>query len=141
MLELEITEGVLVNDMERTKYVLDFLHAQGFSLTIDDFGTGYSALSYLIKLPFDDIKIDISFVKQMGTNSDADVRIIVMLAQNLRLRSVAESVETRHIVRPCRYLVMMSFRLFIRQTLSRRTIRKVIKKRRFDNRSRKWKCS
>jgi len=95
-LELEVTEGVLIDDMDRAKSLLEFLHDEGITLAIDDFGTGYSALSYLIKLPFDNIKIDISFVRQMGMNRDADavVRAIVLLAQSLRLKSIAEGVET-----------------------------------------------
>ena len=71
-------------------------HDEGITLAMDDFGTGYSALSYLVKLPFDHIKIDISFVRQMGISEDADavVRSIVMLAQSLRMNSIAEGVET-----------------------------------------------
>jgi len=95
-LELEVTEGVLIDDLDRAKSILESLHDEGITLAIDDFGTGYSALSYLIKLPFDHIKIDISFVRQMGMNRDADavVRAIVLLAQSLRLKSIAEGVET-----------------------------------------------
>lgn len=95
-LELEITENILMDDIERAKRILDRLHDEGITLAIDDFGTGYSALSYLIKLPIDHIKIDISFVRQMGISHDADavIRAIVLLAQSLRLKSIAEGVET-----------------------------------------------
>ncbi len=106
LLEIEVTESVLVDDIDRAKFVLDLLHNEGITLAIDDFGTGYSALSYLVKLPFDHIKIDISFVSQMGSNPDAAsvVRAIIMLARSLRLKSVAEGVETEEHARALRVL-------------------------------------
>jgi diguanylate cyclase (GGDEF)-like protein len=97
LLELEITEGLLLDETERVMRDLHALKALGASIVMDDFGTGYSSLSYLWKFPFDKIKIDRSFVSAL---SDADpsvgniVRTIVALGQQLRLKVTAEGVET-----------------------------------------------
>jgi EAL domain-containing protein (putative c-di-GMP-specific phosphodiesterase class I) len=96
LLELEITESVVLSDPVRTKRVLEKLSAMGVTLSIDDFGTGYSSLSYLSQLPVNEIKIDRSFVMNMA-ESDNDaviVRSTIDLARNLGLQVVAEGVET-----------------------------------------------
>lgn len=95
-LELELTESVM---MENHDVTLDFM-AQcrnfGINFSIDDFGTGYSSLSYLTKLPLDKIKIDRAFVKDIAKDSDANtiVSAIISMAKSLRLKIVAEGVET-----------------------------------------------
>jgi diguanylate cyclase (GGDEF)-like protein/PAS domain S-box-containing protein len=96
-LELEITEGVLLNDHRRTLDILGKLRAMGVSISMDDFGTGYSSLSYLRKFPFDKLKIDQAFVSQIphDTDSIAIVRAIVTMSKVLGLRTVAEGVETQ----------------------------------------------
>jgi diguanylate cyclase (GGDEF)-like protein/PAS domain S-box-containing protein len=95
-LELEITEGVLVEDFERGVSILRRLKALGVRIAMDDFGTGYSSLSYLQAFPFDKIKIDRSFISNVNTNaqSAAIVRSVVGLAQGLNLPVLAEGVET-----------------------------------------------
>ncbi len=94
LLELEITESMIVGDPERARAVLEQLNALGITLAIDDFGTGYSSLAYLRQLPVDEIKIDKSFVLQMRSEDDETiVRSIIDLAHNLHLRAVAEGVE------------------------------------------------
>jgi diguanylate cyclase (GGDEF)-like protein/PAS domain S-box-containing protein len=95
-LHLEITETVLLEDVERVGRTLDELKAIGVKLAMDDFGTGYSSLTYLARLPIDIVKVDRSFVSQLGTPSrDASiVSLVVGLAQTLHLEVVAEGVET-----------------------------------------------
>ncbi len=95
-LELEITEGCLLEDVEATVRTLQEFKRLGVRIAIDDFGTGYSALSYLKRLPIDTLKIDQSFVRSLATDP-ADVTItktIVRLSQGLRLTTIAEGVET-----------------------------------------------
>jgi diguanylate cyclase (GGDEF)-like protein/PAS domain S-box-containing protein len=95
-LVLEITEGALVDDVDGAVATLNELRRLGVRLAIDDFGTGYSSLNYLRQLPVDIIKIDRSFVIELG-RSDAQralLRSIVGLARTLRLESVAEGIET-----------------------------------------------
>ena len=96
-LNLEITETIAMGDADRSAVVLTELKALGVRLDIDDFGTGYSSLSRLQRFPVDTLKIDRSFVSRMNTDVEtgAIVRIIVMLAHGLRLRVVAEGVETQ----------------------------------------------
>jgi EAL domain-containing protein (putative c-di-GMP-specific phosphodiesterase class I) len=95
-LELEITEGVLIADTDRTLATLNTLKAAGVRISLDDFGTGYSSLSYLQRFPFDKIKIDRSFVWEMEHNADsmAIVRAVIALGHSLRITVTAEGVET-----------------------------------------------
>ncbi|MBV9868758.1 MAG: EAL domain-containing protein [Abitibacteriaceae bacterium] len=94
-LKLEITESAIIDNPQSAASVLQQLQALGVQLSIDDFGTGYSSLSYLHRLPFNTLKIDRSFVREMS-NSDAGeiVRTIIALAHNLNLDVVAEGIET-----------------------------------------------
>jgi diguanylate cyclase (GGDEF)-like protein/PAS domain S-box-containing protein len=96
-LELEITEGVLVEDFDRGLSILRRLKALGVRIAMDDFGTGYSSLSYMQAFPFDKIKIDQSFISKVKSNpqSAAIVRAVIGLAHGLNLPVLAEGVETR----------------------------------------------
>ncbi len=95
-LELEVTESVLLERDGRTREQLFALKDLGITLAIDDFGTGYSSLSYLRRFPIDVLKIDRSFVSDLGVDADADalVRAIAGMAKALKLSVVAEGVET-----------------------------------------------
>ncbi|MBF8739838.1 putative bifunctional diguanylate cyclase/phosphodiesterase [Pseudomonas guariconensis] len=96
LLELELTEGLLLEATEDTHRQLDELKALGLMLAMDDFGTGYSSLSYLKKFPIDIIKIDRSFINEIPDNQD-DMEItsaVVAMAHNLKLKVVAEGIET-----------------------------------------------
>jgi diguanylate cyclase (GGDEF)-like protein/PAS domain S-box-containing protein len=95
-LELELTEGSLLRDVERTKQVLQDLKKLGVGVAIDDFGVGFSSLSYLKNFAVDTLKIDRSFISNLlaGSRDEAIVRAIISLAQSLELRVVAEGVET-----------------------------------------------
>jgi diguanylate cyclase (GGDEF)-like protein/PAS domain S-box-containing protein len=95
-LELEITEGVLIEDFERGLALLRRLKALGVRISMDDFGSGYSSLSYLQAFPFDKIKIDRAFVINLGRNpqSAAIVRAVIGLCHGLDMSIVAEGVET-----------------------------------------------
>ena len=96
-LELELTESVLMKRAESSASVLKTLRNGGVQVAIDDFGTGYSSLSYLRKFPIDALKIDQSFVRQIGTAPDdaTIVTAIISMSRSLKLRVVAEGVETR----------------------------------------------
>ncbi len=96
MLELEITEGVAMQDVEHTATALKQLKDIGVRLSIDDFGTGFSSLSYLQRFPIDKLKIDQSFVRNLTRNdSDAAItRAIIGLGHSLKLEVVAEGIET-----------------------------------------------
>jgi diguanylate cyclase (GGDEF)-like protein len=96
-IEIEITEGVLLNDDHATQIVLRDLRHIGFTIALDDFGTGYSSLGYLSRYPVDKIKIDRSFVANLGVDPEAEavIRAIVKLSKALNLNIVAEGVETR----------------------------------------------
>jgi diguanylate cyclase (GGDEF)-like protein/PAS domain S-box-containing protein len=95
-LELEITEGVLIEDMPRAKRTMQSLKALGILIALDDFGTGYSSLSYLEAFPLDRIKIDRSFVASLGQSdrSLAIVRAVIGLAHGLGVPVLAEGIET-----------------------------------------------
>ncbi|MDP9085416.1 MAG: EAL domain-containing protein, partial [Pseudomonadota bacterium] len=96
-LELEITEGVLIEDFDRGLALLRRLKALGVRISMDDFGSGYSSLSYLQAFPFDKIKIDRGFVMNLGRNpqSAAIVRAVIDLGHGLGMSIVAEGVETQ----------------------------------------------
>lgn len=95
-LELEITEGVLLSDEVNTLATLKELKAAGIRISMDDFGTGYSSLTYLRKFPFDKIKIDQSFVRQLPDDpeSAAIVRAIITMSACLGIATTVEGVET-----------------------------------------------
>lgn len=95
-LELEITEGVLIEDFDRGLALLRRLKALGVRISMDDFGSGYSSLSYLQAFPFDKIKIDRAFIMNLGRNpqSAAIVRAVIDLGHGLEMSIIAEGVET-----------------------------------------------
>ena len=95
-LELEITEGVLLDDLNGAVNTLRRLKALGVQIAMDDFGTGYSSLSYLQSFPFDRIKIDASFIRQLSTSAPAKaiIRAIVALGDAVGVPITAEGVET-----------------------------------------------
>ena len=95
-LELEITETLLLEKSAQVLATLHALRALGVRISMDDFGTGYSSLSYLRSFPFDKIKIDRSFVHDIGANADSQaiVRAIVSLGDSLGIKITAEGVET-----------------------------------------------
>ncbi|MEP6848851.1 MAG: bifunctional diguanylate cyclase/phosphodiesterase [Acidobacteriota bacterium] len=95
-LKLEFTESVAMENAEHTINILHQLKKIGVQLSIDDFGTGYSSLSYLHRLPFDTLKIDRSFVNAVGENGENSevLQTIISLAKNLKMRVIAEGIET-----------------------------------------------
>ncbi len=95
-LKIELTESVVLGDIETTVLRMRQIKALGVRFALDDFGTGYSSLSYLKRLPFDQLKIDQAFVRDMekDTSSEAIVRAILALSRSLELEVVAEGVET-----------------------------------------------
>ena len=95
-LELEITESALIHDPETAVAILHALRDRGLRMALDDFGTGYSALGYLRRFPFDTLKIDRSFVKDLARDGEAQVLVdaILAMARALGMAAVAEGVET-----------------------------------------------
>ena len=97
-IELELTEGVLIEDLARIQDKLKRVRNTGITISIDDFGTGYSSLSRIKNLPVDHLKIDKSFIDDLDVNNQ-DLKIvqaIILMAQGLQLKVVAEGVETEH---------------------------------------------
>jgi diguanylate cyclase (GGDEF)-like protein/PAS domain S-box-containing protein len=96
-LELELTEGLIMKNPETTIATLRSLHKMGIQISIDDFGTGYSSLSYLRRFPIHALKIDQSFVRDIITDPDGTVIVtaIILLAHSLKLKVIAEGVETK----------------------------------------------
>jgi len=97
LLELEITESVVMENINETVKILAKLKKLGVSIAIDDFGTGYSSLSYLKKLPIDKLKIDREFIKDIPQDRDdvAITKAIINLASSLSLKIIAEGPETK----------------------------------------------
>jgi len=96
LLDLELTESMMVSNPEQTIRILQTLKEMGASVSIDDFGTGYSSLSYLTRFPLDSLKVDRAFVTNLPDDPDAVAiaKAIVSMAQNLNLHIVAEGIET-----------------------------------------------
>ena len=96
-LDLEITESVLMDNMERSALRLKVLKAMGITISIDDFGTGYSSLSYLRRFPIDTLKIDKSFINNICLNAEdaTIVKAIIAMAKELKIKTIAEGVETK----------------------------------------------
>jgi EAL domain-containing protein (putative c-di-GMP-specific phosphodiesterase class I) len=96
LLELELTESIMLEDIQRCREMLARLRAAGVRLALDDFGTGYSSLSYLPDLPFDRIKIARSFLEKVhrGRGGEALIRAVVSIAHTLQMAVVAEGIET-----------------------------------------------
>lgn len=99
-LELELTESLMMTNIELTLETLHGLHQRGVQVALDDFGTGYSSFAYLKKLPLSCLKVDREFVRDLGeeggsTDGEVIVKTLVQLAHNLGLRVIAEGVETR----------------------------------------------
>ncbi len=95
MLELEITENVLMDDIENVIFILNQLSSMGVKIAIDDFGTGYSSLNYLQKLPIDTLKIDRSFINSMENDegSRSIIKAVIAMAKGLKLHIISEGVE------------------------------------------------
>jgi len=95
---LELTEGVVIDNTDAVIDRMNALKAIGISFSIDDFGTGYSSLTYLKRLPLDTLKIDRSFVRDIGRNEgdEAIVSTIIAMARHLEFKVIAEGVETEH---------------------------------------------
>jgi diguanylate cyclase (GGDEF)-like protein len=96
-LVIELTESAVMRDADRSVEILDQLHRSGFQIAVDDFGTGYSSMNYLKQLPVSKLKIDRSFINDLGTGAknDSIVRAVIALAHGLGMIVVAEGVETK----------------------------------------------
>ncbi|MEO1401788.1 MAG: EAL domain-containing protein [Cyanobacteria bacterium J06635_1] len=96
LIDLELTESLLVDDVDRTSKMLKDLRESGFAIAIDDFGTGYSSLGYLQRFPINVLKIDKCFIRHLDTNLSnlVIVKAIIEMAQGLRIDTIAEGVET-----------------------------------------------
>ncbi len=97
LIELEVTESVFMDDIQKTVEILNTLHSLGVEIAIDDFGTGYSSLSYLSQFPIDRLKIDQSFIRNALNDEDnaSIARTIINLGHSLNLKVIAEGVETK----------------------------------------------
>jgi EAL domain-containing protein (putative c-di-GMP-specific phosphodiesterase class I) len=97
LIEIELTEGLLMTDLDAARRSLQELKEIGVRVSIDDFGTGHSCLNYLRRFPIDVLKIDKSFVQEVGESDDSTIIVeaIISLARALQLDTVAEGVETR----------------------------------------------
>jgi len=97
LIQLELTENILIENQPTTTAALNALHARGIALALDDFGTGYSSLSYLKRFPIDEVKIDRSFIGEVEQDSEnaAIVTAILAMTHSLGLRTVAEGVEAQ----------------------------------------------
>jgi EAL domain-containing protein (putative c-di-GMP-specific phosphodiesterase class I) len=115
-LEIELTETTVMDHAESSIQILEELSRMGVIVSIDDFGTGYSSMSYLRRFPIDKLKIDRSFINDLTTNTDAAsiVKAIISLAHSLRLKVVAEGVETAEQLEQLRELGCDQFQGFHR---------------------------
>jgi len=115
VLELEITESLLMRDIESNILKLQALRAMGVEISIDDFGTGYSSLSYISKLPVNSLKIDHAFIVNMTTNPDdlSIVSAIISLGHSLNLKVIAEGVETEEQANMLRLLKCNEFQGYL----------------------------
>jgi diguanylate cyclase len=115
-LEIELTETTVMDHAETSVEILEELSRMGVVVSIDDFGTGYSSMSYLRRFPIDKLKIDRSFIHDLTTNTDAAsiVQAIISLAHSLRLKVVAEGVETTEQLQQLRDLGCDQFQGFLR---------------------------
>ena len=97
LLKLELTESLVLDDVDDTVAKMGQLKTKGVRFSVDDFGTGYSSLAYLTRLPLDQLKIDQSFVHNLGVRhtDDVIVQTIIGMARNLELDVIAEGVETQ----------------------------------------------
>jgi diguanylate cyclase (GGDEF)-like protein/PAS domain S-box-containing protein len=106
LITMEITESTFMQNVDFASAVFSKLKERGMTISLDDFGTGYSSLSYLKKFPFDNLKIDISFVRDLTLDSDASsiVSAIIAMARSLNLKTIAEGVETEELWKILRLL-------------------------------------
>jgi diguanylate cyclase len=115
-LEIELTETTVMDHADTSVQILEDLSRMGVIVSIDDIGTGYSSMSYLRRFPIDKLKIDRSFINELTTSSDAAsiVKAIISLAHSLRLKVVAEGVETEEQLQQLRELGCDQFQGFYR---------------------------
>ena len=111
---LEVTESVLIRDINDATEKLNQLKEYGLSISLDDFGTGFSSLSYLRSLPIDEIKIDRSFIQDMNTDPQAYIMLksIIGLASNFNLKVVSEGVEEKEQLEQLKALGILIFQGF-----------------------------